>query len=107
MPGSDPGKGFGWICGHSYNVQDQYREVGLLPDILEALSERSPLHRDPKLDSVIRCMHEILFGAQVAFCCLHRGVAEQQLNLLKLAASRSAQLRACAPEIVRRDARYA
>ena len=46
MPGSDPGKGFGWIVGHSYKVQDQYREVGLLPDILEALSERSPLHRD-------------------------------------------------------------
>jgi hypothetical protein len=48
-------------------------------------------------------MHKILSRAEVSFRGLNRRVAEQQLNLLKLAARSAAQLRACTPEVMWRD----
>jgi len=38
-------------------------------------------------------MSEILFAAEVAFCSLNRSMAEEELNLLDLAAVCVAQLR--------------
>jgi hypothetical protein len=52
-------------------------------------------------------MNQILLGPKVSLCRLNRCVAQQHLNLLKLAATGAAQLRAHAAEIVRRDARNA
>ena len=49
-------------------------------------------------------MHQILPGAQIPFGGLHRGMAQQHLDLLKFAARGPAQLRASAPQVVRRDA---
>ena len=39
--------------------------VGLRTDMLEVLTERSPLHRDPQLDPVIRGVHQILLRSEV------------------------------------------
>ena len=49
-------------------------------------------------------MPEVLLAAQVSFGRLHRGVAEQKLNLFDLPATRMTQLRARSPQIVWRDA---
>jgi len=46
---------------------------------------------------------EILFATEIAFRCLHRCVAQQELNLLQLASAAVAQLRTGSPQIVRRD----
>ena len=51
------------------------------------------LHRDPQLDCVVGRVHQVLLGSKIALGRLHRGVAEQQLNLLKLATGRPAELR--------------
>ena len=48
-------------------------------------------------------MAEILFAAELAFSSLNRGVAQQELNLLDLAAVCVAQLRAGPAQIIRRD----
>ncbi len=50
-------------------------------------------------------MHEILLRTQVSFGCLDRCMAEEQLNLLKLAAGSPAHLRACPAEVVGGNAR--
>ena len=49
-------------------------------------------------------MHKILLRAEVPLSRLHRGMPEEQLNLLKFAAGRPTQLRTGAPQIVRCDA---
>src|ERR1035441_1485007 len=51
-------------------------------------------YSDPQLDPVVRSMHQILFGAEVPLGRLDRCMAQQQLDLLKLAAGRAAHLRA-------------
>ena len=48
-------------------------------------------------------MNQILLRPEVPLSRLNRGVAEQQLDLLKLAAGGSAQLRAGSAQIVRRQ----
>ena len=52
---------------------------------------------DPEPNRIIRRVNEILLRPQISFRRLHGGVAEQYLDLLQLAASRTAQLRARAP----------
>ena len=56
-----------------------------------------------KVEAVIYRVPEVLLAAQVSFGRLHRGVAEQKLNLFDLPATRMAQLRARSPQIVWRD----
>jgi len=48
-------------------------------------------------------MDEILLGAKVPLGRLNRGMAEQQLDLLKLSAGSAAHFRATAPQVVRGD----
>ena len=48
-------------------------------------------------------MSEILFAAEIAFCRLDRGMPQQELNLLQLAATRVAQLRTGSPQVMRRN----
>jgi len=50
-----------------------------------------------QLDPIVRGMNEVLLRAQVPLRCLDTRVAEQQLDLLKLATSRTAQLNRRAP----------
>ena len=62
--------------------------------------ERYTAH--PQLDPVIRRVHEILLGAQIALGGLHRLMPQQHLDLLQLPAGGTAQLRACAETVVGR-----
>src|SRR5580765_539950 len=48
-------------------------------------------------------MPEVLLAAEIALRRLNRGVAQQELNLLDLAAAGVAQLRARSTQVVRRD----
>jgi hypothetical protein len=59
-------------------------------------------HSQP--DRVVWRMEQILPCPEVAFGRLHRGVAEQHLDLLKFPAGRSTQLCTGPPQIVWRDA---
>jgi hypothetical protein len=43
--------------------------------------------RDPQSKTVVHRVSEVLLAAKVAFLRLHRGMTEQELNLLKLAAT--------------------
>src|ERR1700693_443137 len=60
-----------------------------------------------QLDRVIWGMNQILLGSEIALSGLYRRVPEEQLDLLKLAAGRPAELGACTAQIVWRDARNA
>ena len=66
---------------------------------------RSPfqikLHRHAKFDRVVGRVNEVLSGAQVSFGGLNGSVAEEQLDLFKLAARRSAELGAGTPVMPR------
>jgi len=42
-------------------------------------------------------MPEILFAAEIAFCGLHRSMAQQELNLLQFTTAIMAQLRTGSP----------
>jgi len=53
------------------------------------ISPRS-IHHQP--DSIVDCDGQVLHGAEVAFGGLDGGVAEQQLDLLDVAAGLAAQL---------------
>jgi len=68
---------------------------------------RSPfqikLHRHAKFDRVVGRVNEVLSGAQVSFGGLNGSVAEEQLDLFKLATCGPAQLRA-GPAIMPRAA---
>src|ERR1017187_5824815 len=66
------------------------------------LFRRSCSH-DRKGEAVVHRMPEVLLATQVSFGRLHRGVAEQKLNLLALPATRMTQLSARSPQIVWRD----
>ena len=46
---------------------------------------RPPVRSEVK--KIIHRMSEILFAAEIAFCRLNRCVAQQELNLLKFAAT--------------------
>src|SRR4030095_4883130 len=46
----------------------------------------------PELDPIVRGMYQILLGSQIPLGRLHRRVAQQQLDLFKLAAGCAAQL---------------
>ncbi len=48
----------------------------------------------PEMEQIVHGVSEVLFAPEVAFRCLHRGMAQQKLNLLDLAAVSVAQLRA-------------
>ena len=51
------------------------------------LVKLAELDRHPQLYPVVRSVNQILPRAEVPLGRLHRGVAQQQLNLLKLPAS--------------------
>jgi len=59
------------------------------------------LHVLSKGKKIIYRMSEILLAAEIAFGCLHRCMAQQELNLLQLAAARVAQLRTGSPQVMR------
>jgi hypothetical protein len=76
-----------------YGVLADYpRKVGLCP--ASGKCNGTPLHCDPQFDTIVRRMDQILLRSQVSFGRLHRRVAQQQLDLFKLAAARPAHLRA-------------
>ena len=50
-----------------------------------------------------RRVNKILFGAEILFRGLNRRMSQQQLDLPKLTARRSAQFRACPSKVVRRN----
>ena len=54
-------------------------------------------------DPIVYCSANPLFAAQIAFGCLDRDVAEQELDLLQLSTSSMAQLCTRAPQVVGRD----
>jgi hypothetical protein len=56
-----------------------------------------------QLEQVVHRMPEILFATEVAFGCLNRGVAEQELNLLDFATVCVTQLRTGPAQIRRRN----
>lgn len=51
--------------------------------------------------TIVHRMSEILLAAKIAFGSLHRGVSQQELNLLQLSPAVVAQLRARSPQVVR------
>jgi len=63
------------------------------------------LNRHPQPNPIVGCVNQILFGAKVALGSLDGCVAQQHLNLFKLATGGAAQLRRGPATIVRRDAR--
>jgi hypothetical protein len=50
-------------------------------------------------------MNQVLLGAKISFCGLNRGMAQEQLDLLKLTARSPAQFGARSASVMRRDAR--
>ena len=58
-----------------------------------------------EFDRVVGRIHQVLPRTEIPLGCLNGCMAEQQLDLLKLTTSGSAQLGTCAATIVRRDAR--
>jgi hypothetical protein len=61
------------------------------------------LHVLSKGKKIIYRMAEILLAAEILFGCLDRCMAQQELNLLQLAAARVAQLRTGSPQVMRRN----
>ena len=62
---------------------------------------RPPVRSEVK--KVVHWMSEILFAAEIAFRCLDGCMPQQELNLLQLATTAVAQLRAGPPQIMRCD----
>ena len=54
-----------------------------------------------EVKKIVHRMSEILFAAEIAFRRLDRCMAQQELNLLQLAAARVAQLRTGSPQVMR------
>ena len=54
-----------------------------------------------EVEKVVHWMPEILFAAEIAFCGLHRSMAQQELNLLQFTTAIMAQLRTGSPQIMR------
>jgi len=65
-------------------------------------SEGRCLYRHPQLDRVVRSVNQVLPGAEISLRRLHRSVAEEQVDLFKLATAGPAQLRADPVEIMGR-----
>ncbi len=64
------------------------RAYWLPPALLNSLS------RHLQLNPIVRCVNEVLLGPEISLCSLDRGMAQEQLDLLKLAARQSfAQVR--------------
>ncbi len=61
------------------------------------------LHVRSEVNKIVDRMSEILFAAEIAFRRLDGGMTQQELNLLKLATARVAQLRTGSPQVVRSD----
>ena len=59
---------------------------------VQRMIPRLRLSKDSQFDPVIRCVHQILLGAQVPLGRLHGRMAQQQLDLFQFAAGRAAQL---------------
>src|SRR5215469_17441044 len=53
-----------------------------------------------EVEKIVHWMPEILFATQVALCCLHGCMPEQELNLLQLSSTVMTQLGAAAPQIM-------
>jgi hypothetical protein len=62
---------------------------------------RPPVRSEVK--KVVYRMSEILFAAEIAFRRLDGRMAQQELNLLQLAAARVAQLRTGSSQVMRRN----
>jgi hypothetical protein len=56
-----------------------------------------------EIEKIVYRMSEILFAAEIAFRRLDGCVAKQELNLLHFTTAVVTQLRACSPQVVRRD----
>jgi hypothetical protein len=54
-------------------------------------------------DSIVHRSANPLFAAEITFGCLDRDMAKEELDVLQLSAGGAAQLRARAPEVMRRD----
>lgn len=52
----------------------------------DVVSRPEPLCHDSQFNRVVGRMHQVLLRSQVSLCRLHRSVAQQHLNLFKLAA---------------------
>src|SRR5579863_8904497 len=65
---------------------------------------RSVSDRDSQLDTVVGRIHQILLGTEIPLGRLNRCMAQEQLDLLKLAACGPAQLRAGPASVMRCDA---
>src|SRR5215467_9785461 len=70
-----------------------------LPPVRLRLSGRRAGH-NCEAEAVIHGVPEVLLASQVSFGRLHRGMGEQELNLLQFASARMAKLCAGSPEII-------
>jgi hypothetical protein len=69
-----------------------YRRRALLCDTFNILFLR--LHVRSEVKKIVYRMPQILFAAEIAFCCLDGCMPQQELNLFQFAATAVAQLRA-------------
>jgi hypothetical protein len=87
----------------------QYTPGFLCPrsEIRTALAVAIALLRHSQPNAIVLRMNEILLRAEVSLGGLNRRMAEQQLDLLKLATCATAHLRATAPQVMWGDSGYA
>lgn len=57
---------------------------------------------DPELHTVVDGLNEILFGTEIAFGGLNRGMAEQELDLFQVAAGFATEFGAGAAQVIHR-----
>lgn len=57
----------------------------------------------PQLETIVHRGAEILLAAEIPLRRLHRSMPQQELNLLQFTTTIVTQLRACSPQVVRRD----
>ena len=84
---------YAWLVCLFYNSADSLRRVTLL-------SFRLLLRDRSEVEKIVHWMPEILFAAEIAFRGLDRCVPEQELNLLKFAATVMAELRTSPAQVV-------
>src|SRR5207302_7222983 len=56
-----------------------------------------------EVKKIVHRVSEILFAAEIPLGRLHRRMPQQELNLLQFTTTVVTQLRACSPQVVRRD----
>src|ERR1019366_7092071 len=78
-----------------------HRVGGFHGDRFTIVFMRPPVRSEVK--KVVYRMSEILFAAEIAFRRLDGRMAQQELNLLQLAAARVAQLRTGSSQVMRRN----